>query len=100
MRPWAENIFVIVGFAAYHVLMMTALAAIILFPLVLAHMVHPGRPVITAPLHWLREHFSHDVAFDIYLFICFTIWAILFYAWGVADYLSRETLRRTYEKVA
>ena len=100
MRPWAEDILLILGYATFHVLMMTALAAIIFFPLLFAHMSHPARPVVTAPLHLLREHFSHDVAFNIYLFSCFFIWATLLYACGVADYLSRETLRRKYDKAA
>jgi hypothetical protein len=100
IRPYVEFILVFVGYAAIAVLLFTALYAIILIPLLMAHILHPDRPIATAPIHWLRQHFSHDVAFDIYLGICFLVWAILVYAWKVFDYLWREAVRRKYENVA
>jgi len=100
MRPLVEFLFVFIGYAALAILLFTALYAIILIPLLMAHILHPDRPIATAPIHWLRQHFSHDVAFDIYLGICFLIWAILVYAWKVFDYLWREAVRRKAEDVA
>jgi hypothetical protein len=100
VRPMAEDIFLIAGCAAFCVLMMTALAAIIFFPLLLAHIIYPSRPINTAPIHLLREHFSHGVAFNIYLFGCFIIWAVLFYAWRVFDYLCKEALKRKNDNAA
>ena len=100
VRPDIEFILVLVGFVAGWVLMITALYAIVLIPLLFAHILHPDRQIATAPIHWLRQHFSHDVAFDIYLGICFWIWATLFYAWRVFDYVTREAARRTNDNVA
>ena len=100
IRPYVEFILVFVGYAAIAVLWFTAVYAIILTPLLMAHILHPDMPIATAPIHWLRQHFSRDVAFDIYLGICLLVWAILVYAWKVFDYLWREAVRRKYEKMA
>ena len=100
IRPEVEFIFVIVGYWAIHVLMGAALFFIILVPLLLACIKHPDRPIFTAPIHFLREHFSHDVAFNIYLGICFLIWAVLFYAWMVFDYVCKEASKRKDDNVA
>lgn len=97
VRPYVEFLLVFVGYAAIAAILFIALDAIILIPLLMAHILHPNRPFETAPIHWLRQHFSHEVAFDIYLGICLIAWAILVYAWKVFDYLWREAVRRKYE---
>jgi len=94
LRPMAEYVFFIVGFMAGFALIQAALWAMIFVPLLTSRLMHPARPIMTAPIRWLREHFSHDVAFNLYLSLCVFLWAGLFYAWRVFEYLSTEASKR------
>ena len=94
LRPAAKLIFIFLGFWSVSILFYAALAAIVFLPLCVAHLMHPARPLATAPIHQLRDHFSHDTAFRLYLGICGFIFFVLVYASKVFDYLRVEGSRK------
>jgi multidrug efflux pump subunit AcrB len=89
-----EGILFFVGLAAHIILSLIALYALIFVPLLMAHLFHPDRKLAIAPSHWLRMHFSEDMAFQMYLIICCAIWAVLMYAEKVSNYIYKEAIAR------
>jgi hypothetical protein len=98
--PTVKWVYCFIGLIAYQILLCLAFFAILFIPLFLAHLTHPDRPFKTAPIHWLRDHFSHDVAFDIYVCVCSVIWFVLFYASMIFDYFGKAGAKQRHDDVA
>lgn len=76
------------GLIAHIILYVAGVMGIFLIPLFLTAQ-HPDAPV-AVPIHWLRQHFSHDTAFFIYTVIWGVIIFSLTYATKIFDYLCKH----------
>lgn len=87
-RRVALLVFTFAGLIAHIIFFVAGLAGIFLIPLLLT-VQHPDAPV-AIPIRWLRECFSHDTAFFIYVVIWGVIVYILIYTMKVFDYLCEH----------